>query len=55
MTRMHGTDGQSPPEMTAGAEAAFASYIARVQRGEKVDFEIGQSAKGPQAQKVRLT
>ena len=32
--------------MTAGAEAAFASYIARVQRGEKVDF-AGYCAERP--------
>ncbi|MHC4954683.1 MAG: protein kinase domain-containing protein [Planctomycetota bacterium] len=35
---MQGSHDNDSPEMTAGAEAAFASYVARVQRGEDVDF-----------------
>ena len=36
-------------------ELESSSDFDRLVGGEKVDFEIGQSAKGPQAQKVRLT
>ena len=36
-------------------ELATASDFDRLVGGEKVEFEIGQSPKGPQATKVRLT
>ena len=39
MSRMQGSEGHDASEATAGAEAAFASYIVRVQRGESVDFD----------------
>ena len=35
-------------------ELENSSDFDRLVGGEKVEFEIGQSAKGPQAQKVRL-
>ena len=36
-------------------ELENSSDFDRLNGGEKVEFEIGQSQKGPQAQKVRLT
>jgi len=36
-------------------ELENSSDFDRLSGGESVEFEIGQSPKGPQAQKVRLT
>ena len=36
-------------------ELQSSSDFDRLAGGESVEFEIGQSPKGPQAQKVRLT
>jgi cold shock protein len=36
-------------------ELESSSDFDRLAGGEKVEFEIGQSPKGPQAQRVRLT
>jgi len=36
---MAGADTGGAPDLTAGAEAAYASYLARVRRGEEVDFD----------------
>ena len=35
-------------------ELESSSDFGRLNGGEKVEFEIGQSPKGPQAQRVRL-
>jgi len=51
---MQGSEGQDAGGAIAGAEAAFASFIARVQSGETVDFNAFCDERPDQADSLRL-
>jgi len=51
---MQGPEGHDASEATAGAEAAFASYIARIQDGDGVDFDAFCAERPALADSLRM-